>query len=264
MKKKLLAKFLTNPTQENRELHKSACRKVFDIFTDTRKAFMNNVLDETGSNTHDFYSLMKNGNKRGKNTPAVMTYKGDFVTGDKKLSSLALHLGDSFLKVRGMGDGSIEFESNLQKIYQENYKNEHEHLWTDFSLKTSISEVSRYIDELKINKDPGPMGITANFLKFNKDIIAPVITNCINSIFKTGNIPENWKECYITPNPKKGSVSEIENYRGIALQSCIPKIFDRIITRMLQENLNCVISPTQHGFTCLKLSMTTSLKIKST
>lgn len=261
-KKKLMIAFLKDPSIENRDAYKAATKNVFKIFEDTRKAFMNNVLDETSANTHEFYSLMKTGSKRRNNTPTDMIYKGEFVNGEKKLSLLAHQLGNSFLKnIKTIGTNSVEIDNNLQKIYQENYTDEYQHLWTNFSLKTSLSEVSRYIDELKINKDPGPMGITSNFLKFNKECLAPIITDSINSIFETGNIPDSWKECYITPIPKKGSISDIENYRGIALQSCIPKIFDRIITRMLQDNLSSIISTTQHGFLKGKSTITNLLNM---
>lgn len=92
------------------------------------------------------------------------------------------------------------------------------------------------------------MLIPANFLQFNVDIVAPVIVDCINSIFLTGRIPSKWKQCYILPIPKKGSLNDMANYRGIAIQSCIPKILDKIITRMLYDSFGTILMNTQHGF----------------
>lgn len=90
------------------------------------------------------------------------------------------------------------------------------------------------------------MTITAEFLQRNIDILAPVINNSINTILRTGCIAELWKTCFIIPIPKKGSSVDISNYRGIALQSVIPKILDKVITRFL--DLGSHISNNQHGF----------------
>lgn len=102
--------------------------------------------------------------------------------------------------------------------------------------------------DLKPRKDPGPMQLSVSFLQFNVDLLAPLITQTINTIFQTGCIPSQWKEGYIIPIPKKGSKKDIENYRGIAIQSCVPKIMDRILTRMLYESIGPIIKESQHGF----------------
>lgn len=77
---------------------------------------------------------------------------------------------------------------------------------------------------LSDRKDYGPMEISATYLKNNIKITSVIITDAINTILATGRIPDVWKQCYIVPIPKKGSLSEIENYRGIYIQSCILKI----------------------------------------
>lgn len=104
------------------------------------------------------------------------------------------------------------------------------------------------ISELKVSKDPGPMSISATFLQYNAEILAPILCNAINTIIHTGRIPEDWKVSYITPIPKKGSPISIENYRGIAMQSCIPKILDKFITGLLYKQMGSIITPNQHGF----------------
>lgn len=105
------------------------------------------------------------------------------------------------------------------------------------------------------------MQISASFLKFNKDIAAPIIANAINTIISTGVFPEDWKSSYITPIRKKGSPMDIKNYRGIAMQSCIPKILDKHITELLYEFLGSTISNNQHGFRKGRSTTTNLLEI---
>lgn len=92
------------------------------------------------------------------------------------------------------------------------------------------------------------MQIPPNFLQFNAESVAPIIANAINVMFCTGRVPEDWKMSYITPIPKKGSTVEIANYRGIAMQSCLPKILDKHLTNILYDWLGDTIGPQQHGF----------------
>lgn len=116
--------------------------------------------------------------------------------------------------------------------------------------------------ELNPRKDPGPMAIPANFLQYNVEIVAPVLTDCINTMFRTGRVPTSWKQCFMIPIPKKGALNDISNYRGVAIQSCLPKIMDKIITRMLYETVGKTIKPSQHGFMKGK-STTTNLTEKA-
>lgn len=75
---------------------------------------------------------------------------------------------------------------------------------------------------------------------------------------RTGIVPQYWKTAF-TPIPKKGSLSEVANYRGIAMQSTIIKLFDVLITEKIY---NHVQSDCQHGF--VKSRSTASNLIEST
>lgn len=50
------------------------------------------------------------------------------------------------------------------------------------------------------------------------------------------------------PIPKKGNSLDISHYRGIAIQSTIPKLFDKLLTQKLMHHITSVIPRSQHGF----------------
>ena len=50
-----------------------------------------------------------------------------------------------------------------------------------------------------------------------------------------GHFPEEWSEGYIIPLHKKGSINEVENFRGITLLSTLGKLFSRTINNRLSE-----------------------------
>ena len=59
--------------------------------------------------------------------------------------------------------------------------------------------------------------------------------NLFNNIFESGIFPEEWSDGYIIPLHKKGSMSDVENYRGITLLSCLGKLFTRLINNRLTD-----------------------------
>lgn len=78
--------------------------------------------------------------------------------------------------------------------------------------------------------------------------IAPILLNVFNLILKTGAVPDEWKLCFLTPIPKKGIASDVTNYKGIAQQSVIPKLFDKMLTEKLYADMAFAIPNQQHGF----------------
>lgn len=90
--------------------------------------------------------------------------------------------------------------------------------------------------------------MSASFIQFNSAQLLPIITHLILQVFRSGIVPPTWKSSYLQPIPKKGSLSTLSNYRGIAISSCIPKIFDRLLTKRLQQAGELIFNQHQHGF----------------
>ena len=73
----------------------------------------------------------------------------------------------------------------------------------------------------------------------------------LNDIWETGNVPKSWKEATIIPVPKPGKDNtKPNNYRPIALTSCICKTLERIINERLVWYLETknIITEFQSGF----------------
>lgn len=63
-----------------------------------------------------------------------------------------------------------------------------------------------------------------------------IILNKYNECWRTGDIPEHWKNVIIVPILKPGKNPELsENYRAIALTSCLSKILENIIKNRLEQ-----------------------------
>ena len=69
-------------------------------------------------------------------------------------------------------------------------------------------------------------------------------------ILKSGKYPSTWRENFIKPLFKGGTTSDPSCYRGIAISSCLSKLFTRILFNRLEKYLenNNIICPEQIGF----------------
>lgn len=68
-----------------------------------------------------------------------------------------------------------------------------------------------------------------------KTILLPYILTLFNKIFDIGYFPESWSEGLVVPLHKKGSVNDVNNYRGITLLSTLGKLFTRALNNRLSE-----------------------------
>ena len=87
-------------------------------------------------------------------------------------------------------------------------------------------------------------------LKVGKDILVKPIHILFNKILSSGEYPKNWDTSIITPIFKGGHSSDINNFRGIAVSSCISKLFTKVLNNRICDfcNENSVFSTNQYGF----------------
>ena len=88
-------------------------------------------------------------------------------------------------------------------------------------------------------------------MKHLPDSSLSVLLKTFNDILETGNVPKSWKEATIISIPKPGKDNtNPNNYRPIALTSCICKTLERMINVRLVWFLetNNIITELQSGF----------------
>jgi len=101
----------------------------------------------------------------------------------------------------------------------------------------AIFEIRSTVLSMKNNKAPGPDGIPFEFYKaiFCNSEKYNNITKaqkCLEIIFNkiwNGYFPHNWNSAAIVSIPKKGDLSNCNNYRGISLINVDLKIMTKII-----------------------------------
>ena len=114
----------------------------------------------------------------------------------------------------------------------------------------TAEEIRKAIKQLKAAKSAGPDHLINEFYIHAVDVITPYLDTLFNNIFKSGLFPNVWSDGHVIPLHKKGSKSDVQNYRGITLLSTLGKLFTRILNNRLTEwaEDNHVYIEAQAGF----------------
>ena len=108
------------------------------------------------------------------------------------------------------------------------------------------------------SKAPGPEGWPVLSFKENAQQLCIPLSILFSKSLEFGLLPNSWKEAFVTPVFKKGNQSCVDNYRPISLTSPVIKIMESIVRDSILDHVtvNCLLSPTQHGFTVGKSCIT--------
>ena len=163
-------------------------------------------------------------------------------------------------------DGKVE-NKDIAGLFGEQYKNlyncisydKHDmhNLWcninsrclseTDNTLTCTVSEVLQAVYKLQPGKSDGDVGLLSDHIIHGGQKLYIYLSYLFTIMFKHSFVPSCLLLSTIIPIPKgSGSSNNSNNYRGIALASCLGKIVDRIILEKY-ENSFCT-SDLQFGF----------------
>lgn len=121
-------------------------------------------------------------------------------------------------------------------------------LHPNLDLPFTPLELSTAIAKLANNKSPGPDGITNEFLKALPSEGLTMLLDCYNEILCTENTPEEWYSSITVMIHKKGDMLNPNNYRPIALLSCMLKLFTQLLyNRLASWATQCNILPEAQG-----------------
>jgi len=111
----------------------------------------------------------------------------------------------------------------------------------------TLSEVKTAINKLKVGKAAGADGIQAELLKQN-DCVASEMLKLCNHIWSEEVVPLDWRSSIIIPLPKKGDLSDCNNWRGISLLSVPGKVMTTLMLNRMRQAIDSVLREEQAGF----------------
>ena len=99
-------------------------------------------------------------------------------------------------------------------------------------------------------KGSGPDSISSRFLKFHPMFYVSAMTDITNQSFSCSTFPSRFKIAHVKPDPKKGDLHLVKNYRPVSGLPNLSKILERVAYDQLMEYLinNNLLFSGQHGF----------------
>lgn len=195
--------------------------------------YLNDMQRKIKENPKEFWTFIKSKSK-SSGIPQSMSFGNE--------------IGDDFTSITNLF--ADFFKSVYLMVGNPNIQVENKALSHNITSSIQLDELSvrKALTNVKITKGCGPDGIPSIFVRNCASSLAVPLTMIFNSSMQLGVFPKRWKTSYISPIFKSGKRNNIENYRGIAKLSVIPKLFEKIITEILQFQTRQLISNAQHGF----------------
>ena len=207
-------------------------------------------------NSHSLWSAIKVAKNHSSNSiPKNLTLAGQPVNECEAANAFACYFHDKI----------VEIKNNT--LIDTSVYNGKRKLLVDNRFFMSEADVLACMNSLKLKNCEGFDRIPLRIICDAKEHLLAPLTILFRKIYDQKSIPEQWKMAKIIPIFKKGSKTAIENYRPIANQCCISKIFEKLILRQINylESINKLdfTGKQQHGFKKNKSTLTAGLLLQS-
>lgn len=240
--------FIVDGNTQNREALKHAQIAARTEYNRLRTLHYEKIISATPEGRRNLFEFINTKRNNKSSIPIVMHYGESTTMGINRNRDFARHLSSCF------GTSTFPCQTNnitnyeLGNSYDFHYDDRFAEDWRHFDSYFSPNEVLDAILSLDHKKSCGPMNLATQYIKYNTQWMSVHLSKLFNGVYQSTCVPQEWKLSFLVPVPKKGRRNVIENYRGIAIQSVIPKLFDQIITHKIQECITNIIPRQQHGF----------------
>ena len=122
-------------------------------------------------------------------------------------------------------------------------------LFKEMDMETgsfTCEELKRARGIIKEDKAYGEDGVAPEVMK--RCDFDDIILEFCNQALEKGVAPNQWRISNIIPVPKKGDLTDTNNYRGISLTSLVAKTLNRMILNRIQPEIEKKLRDNQNGF----------------
>ena len=236
---KLFKKFKSNRLNIDWEIYKEARNEVQKTIKQKKKRYYEEKLSENTAKPKELWQLLKSlGLSIKKNSPSNICLKNKnglsfyslstVETFKKYLSSLAEKL---VLKLQ-KPPNNFEIESvNYKKCYYKKCNLKEKLLFAKIE-SDKVFKILKHFDEIKAT---GINDLSGIFLKDGASLLTKPVTQLSISF---GRFPDTCKVAKLKPLFKKGSKTDLKNYRPISLLPLMSKVPERIVHEQTMEFLD--------------------------
>lgn len=176
------------------------------------------------------------------NSKQICSITDDNGTITNDLESIKRHFTLYYQNLFNKGDTDYEIQEHYLN-YITRLDNED---CTKINAPITKEEISKTIDGLKLNKAPGPDGLTSEFYKTFKNDLILLLHTTFQDIHEREDCATDFNRAYITLIPKHDTDrTKIINYRPISLLNSDYKILTKTLVKKLEPFIPKLIHPDQ-------------------
>ena len=214
----------------NRYLKFSSCRKEYKNLVSKKLGDSFEDSDDTNCITKKFWSYVK-ATSNNTRIPEMVQFNDVF----KTEASDQAELFNCYFQQQFSEPSSYDISIDSSDL-------------DDWHIDFSPGRLVTILKNLKPNKAMGPDNIHGKVLKNCSRTLAPALSILYKMSYSSGLLPSEWKLANVVPVHKKGSKTDVQNYRPISLTSLVVKVMERIIRDELMLKCGDLIDHRQHGF----------------
>ena len=118
------------------------------------------------------------------------------------------------------------------------------------SVECDLTFLKKSIGKIDISKSSGVQDISSEVLKHTFETLPYHLLHLVNLIIRKNIFPDSWKQAIVSPLPKGGDKTDVNNRRPISILPLPAKIMEKVLhkqllTYLLDENL---LNENQDGF----------------
>lgn len=231
------------------KIYKNSCNQhIYYLLRDRAKVleskcyadYMNNVENSILRNSKYFWSYIKSKSKSNC-MPNVLKYNNSTVsTGEEICNTFSSYFSSMFISDDCSNTSHLSPTKDVHAV--------NSHIADISRIYVNTHLVAKHLASLDASKSAGPDHVSPVFLINCAKTIALPISLLFEKSLAECIFPAVWKSAYITPIHKKGSKTDITNYRPISKLCVIAKTFERIVHEQVSAILKNQFHSSQHGF----------------
>ena len=233
-----------NPTEQNIRAARMSRNRVNSLITTSKAMHIKETLRNNEDNPKKFWRTLNDYLLKGNNDSSEVIFNqgnGNYSSAEDSCEVLNSHLVNV-----GINLDKQFSESNVDRLYVNIYNL----VPSDDDIIFSENDVLRVVKDIEVYKGSGIDFLPTFILKDCFEALIPQLTYIFNQSMSTGIFPDCWKIATITPIPKAGDRTLVNNWRPISIIPLIGKMMESLSTPLLTNYLevNNVLCDEQYGF----------------
>ena len=186
---------------------------------------MTEKLSDKKNNNKELWKIKRKTQTKQTGAFSIKDKEGNEITNPEGIKNRVSEYYDDLYEYNEIKEGYKEYQEKLENFIKLCWKSKEEP-----KQELKDSEIEDNIKRLEENKAVGPDHFNNEMIKNGGRSMKESIKRMMKVIYETEELPNDWNRAYIKNIYKgKGSKKEISNYRGLILNSHLPKLFEKII-----------------------------------